>query len=93
MNPFSAHPNQQGISYTEHLLFAMGIAIRLFRSVFAFAAHGIFPFIDIRPSLDLEATMKFLEKENDWIENMKTATPSITKQHTLRGLSQSEHIL
>lgn len=73
MNPFSVHPNKQGVSYLEHLLFAMGIAVRLFYSVIAFAAHAIFPFIDIRRELDLQATTDFLQERNEWIEGMKPA--------------------
>jgi hypothetical protein len=72
MNPFSAHPQEQGISYTAHLIFAMGIAIRLMHSVIAFALHGLFPFIGIRKELDLEATTRFLQQQNNWIENQKT---------------------
>jgi hypothetical protein len=71
MNPFNAHPQKQGISYTAHLGFAMGIAIRLSRSVIAFAAHAIFPFIDIRSDYDLEATSCFLRERNLWIEGKK----------------------
>lgn len=61
MNPFIHHPHQQGVTYTEHLIFAMGIALRLLSTVIAFAAHAIFPFIDIRRSLDLEATADFYQ--------------------------------
>lgn len=68
MNPFVTHPHHQGIGYTEHLLFAMGIALRLLRSVLAFAMHGIFPFVDIRRPLDLEATSQYLHERNNWIE-------------------------
>ena len=71
MNPFIQHPQEQGISYTEHLVFAMSIASRLMHSVMAFALHAVFPFIDIRPSLDLEATALFILQKNDWISNAK----------------------
>jgi hypothetical protein len=76
MNPFSIHPNQQGVSYTAHLLFAMGIAVRLLYSVIAFAAHAVFPFIDIRRELDLQATTDYLQERNDWIERMKSEQQS-----------------
>jgi hypothetical protein len=75
MNPFSQHPHQQGISYFEHMVFALGIAARLFNSVIAFATHAIFPFIDIRKELDLEATVDFLNGQNDWIEAEKAHHP------------------
>jgi hypothetical protein len=71
MNPFTQHTQQQGVTYFEHFCFAMGIALRLSGSVFAFAAHAIFPFIDIDATLDLEATADFLQKRNHWIERAK----------------------
>ncbi len=71
MNPFTQHTRQQGVTYLEHLFFAAGIAWRLACSVFAFATHAIFPFIDIDTTLDLEATVDFLEERNLWIENAK----------------------
>ena len=71
MNIFTEHTQQQGVTYFEHWLFAMSIAIRLLNSVIAFALHAIFPFIDIDKNLDLEATAKFIQKKNAWIEGMK----------------------
>ena len=71
MNIFTKHTQQQGVTYLEHLFFAVGIAIRLANSVIAFALHGIFPFIDIRKELDLEATARFINAKNIWIENKK----------------------
>jgi hypothetical protein len=68
MNPFIVHPHHQGITYWAHFAFAMGIALRLLQSVLAFAAHAVFPFIGIDRSLDLEATTRFLQEQNDWIE-------------------------
>ena len=73
MNPFTIHTQQQGVTYLEHLYFAMGIAYRLFISVMAFAAHALFPFIDIKREHDLEATIAFLNEQNDWIESAKQA--------------------
>ena len=49
MNIFTEHTQQQGVTYNEHMLFAMGIALRLLSSVIAFALHAVFPFIDIKP--------------------------------------------
>ena len=71
MNPFTRHTQQQGVSYTEHWFFAMGIAGRLFVSVIAFALHAIFPFINIEQRHDLEATMAYLNERNEWIESQK----------------------
>ena len=71
MNIFTKHTQQQGVTYIEHLYFAVGIAIRLANSVIAFVLHGIFPFIDIKKDLDLEATARFINEKNDWIEDKK----------------------
>lgn len=68
---FLAHPHHQGVSYFAHMLFAMGIAIQLGHRVIAFALHAIFPIIDIPRSLDLEATTRYLEEQNNWIEGQK----------------------
>jgi len=81
MNPFIQHPHQQGISYLEHMTFAMGIASRLLNSVIAFAVHAVFPFIDIRHSLDLEATARFIQEQNDWIENARQEKDPAIKQY------------
>lgn len=83
MNPFSAHPHRQGITYLAHFAFAMSIALRLILSVVAFATHAVFPFIGIDRSLDLEATMRYLQEQNDWIEGSKPgveALASVTDQ-------------
>ena len=71
MNIFTKHTRQQGVTYFEHLFFAIGIAIRLANTVIAFALHGIFPFIDIKKELDLEATARFINARNNWIEDKK----------------------
>jgi hypothetical protein len=76
MNLFTAHPHQQGISYVEHWLFAMGIAYRLLMSVMAFAVHAILPFISIEPRFDLESTAAYLAGRNRWIETAKNTSHS-----------------
>lgn len=76
MTIFTKHTQQQGVTYIEHLFFAAGIALRLFNSVIAFTLHGIFPFIDIRKELDLEATAKFISAKNNWIEDKKRTRPA-----------------
>jgi hypothetical protein len=73
MNPFLIHPHIQGITYWAHFAFAMGISLRLLRSVLAFATHAVFPFIGIDRSLDLTATSHFLQGQNEWIEGSKHA--------------------
>lgn len=69
MNPFTQHTQQQGVTYLQHLDFAIGIAWRLSSSVIAFAVHAIFPFIGIDKTLDLEAMVDFLQERNNWIES------------------------
>lgn len=71
MNPFTAHPHHQGITYMDHWFFAMGIAYRLLTSVVAFALHAMLPFISIAPRLDLESTAAYLAERNHWIEAAK----------------------
>jgi hypothetical protein len=71
MNPFTAHPRQQGVTYLAHLCFAMCIAYRLWTSVAAFALHALLPFVPIAPRLDLESTSAFLTERNRWIETAK----------------------
>jgi hypothetical protein len=70
MNPFTQHTQQQGLAYVDHLVFATRIAWRLSNTVIAFAVHAIFPFIDINKTLDLEATVEYLQERNNWIENI-----------------------
>ena len=76
MKIFNAHLQKRGISYMDHLIFAMRIAVRLFNSVVAFASHAILPFIPISRSLDLEATTSYLQEQNEWIEQKKTVNKS-----------------
>ena len=80
MNPFTAHPKQQRITYLEHWLFAMGIACRLLTSVVAFALHAMLPCIPIAPRHDLESTTAYLVARNKWIESAKESSTSTSNQ-------------
>lgn len=80
MNPFTTHTQQQGVTYREHLIFAMGIAFRLAHSVIAFALHALLPFISIDSRLDLEATSHFLQEQNHWIETAKDRRQAKTER-------------
>lgn len=73
MNPFTIHPQKQGLTYFEHWVFAMGIAGRMLTSVIAFMMHATFPFISIERRLDLDATRAFLAERNQWLEMRKAA--------------------
>lgn len=68
MNPFVIHTQQQGVSYFEHMLFAVRIAYRLWRSVMAFTLHAFFPFLNIKQDVDLESTAAFMVECNRWLE-------------------------
>ena len=68
MNILTGHPHAQGVTYFEHWAFAIGIAWRLLRSVFAFSLHALLPFITIDRRLDLEATSAYLLERNHFIE-------------------------
>ncbi len=68
MNALNRHPKKQGITYFEHLVFAVGIAWRLLSSVVAFVLHALLPFISIERRFDLEATSAFLMERNHFIE-------------------------
>lgn len=78
-NPFTNHPQNQGITYSAHWLFAMGIAYRLLTSVAAFSLHAVLPFITIDPKLDLEATAAYLAERNEWIESAHEAAHAETQ--------------
>jgi hypothetical protein len=69
MNIFNQHPHEQGVSYFEHLDFAVGVAWRLLTSVVSFTLHALFPFITIKRQYDLEATSAFLLERNSFIES------------------------
>ena len=68
MSILTDHPHAQGVTYFEHWGFAIGIACRLLRCVFAFSLHALLPFITIDRRLDLEATSEFLLERNHFIE-------------------------
>lgn len=83
MNPFTQHTQQQGLSYSEHAGFALGIAWRLLHTVIIFSLHGLFPFIKIAPQLDLEATAEFINQRNHWLEGDERRRENATEGLTL----------
>lgn len=44
-NPFSKHPNEVGLNYFQHMIFAFGITAKLLGCVFACFIHAFFPFL------------------------------------------------
>ena len=93
MKIFTQHPYEQGITYSEHLIFAMNIAWRLFRSVLAFAMHGVLPCIGIEKELDLEATSAFLLGRNDYIETAAEAGKQNVAGIVLTGSPQVDPLV
>ena len=89
MTIFTGHPHAQGVSYFEHLAFAIGIAWRLFRSVLAFSLHALLPFITIGRQLELEATSAFLLERNDFIET--AAAKGHASQYPVRAPDAPGH--
>ena len=66
-NPFTKHPRETvGESWGQHCYFAVGVGIRLIFTSLIFIVHGIFPFIRIPKWLNLEESIRFLKKENEY---------------------------
>ena len=64
-NPFTKHPREAvGETWLQHCIFAVGVGIRLIFTSFIFIIHGVFPFIAIPKWLNLEESIRFLDKEN-----------------------------
>ena len=64
-NPFTKHPRETvNETWGQHCYFAVGVGIRLIFTSLIFIVHGIFPFISIPKWLNLEESMRFLNKEN-----------------------------
>ena len=68
-NPFTKHPREAvGETWGQHCYFAIGVGIRLIFTSLIFIVHGVFPFISIPKWLNLEESIKFLDKENKYRE-------------------------
>ena len=64
-NPFTKHPKENANeTWWEHFKFTLGVGIRLIFTSLIFIVHGIFPFISIPKWLNLEESIRFLDKEN-----------------------------
>ena len=71
-NPFSKHPRENADeSWWEHCQFAIGVGIRLIFTSIIFILHGVFPFIQIPRWLNLEESIRFLKRENEYREKGK----------------------
>ena len=68
-NPFTDHPRKNANeSWWKHCKFAVSVGIRLIFTSLIFILHGAFPFISIPKWLNLEESIKFLKKENEYRE-------------------------
>ena len=64
-NPFTKHPRETvNETWGQHCYFAVGVGIRLIFTSLIFIIHGIFPFISIPKWLNLEESIRFLDREN-----------------------------
>ena len=64
-NPFTQHPRENANeSWWQHFQFAFSVGLRLIFTALIFILHGIFPFISIPKWLNLEESIRFLDKEN-----------------------------
>ena len=61
---FCRHPNENGKSWLQHMLFAVGISTKLSLSSFFFLLHGFVPFIPTPTSYNLEAMISYLTERN-----------------------------
>tara|TARA_Y100001963_G_C6554014_1_gene341129 strand:+ start:191 stop:418 length:228 start_codon:yes stop_codon:yes gene_type:complete len=70
VNLFTKHPKEDANeTWWEHCQFAIGVGIRLIFTSLIFILHGVFPFVSIPKWLNLEESIRFLEKENEYREN------------------------
>lgn len=44
-NPFTKHPNEVGLNYFQHLIFAFWVIARLIAAVFTCTIHAFLPFL------------------------------------------------
>jgi Family of unknown function (DUF6356) len=45
MNPFIKHPNEMGMNYFQHFLFAFTVQFKLLLALLACFVHAFFPFL------------------------------------------------
>lgn len=45
MNPFTKHPNEVGMNYLQHFLFAFQVQFKLLMALLACFVHAFFPFL------------------------------------------------
>lgn len=45
MNPFIKHPNEVGMNYVQHFLFAWKVQFKLLLALLACFVHSFFPFL------------------------------------------------
>lgn len=45
MSLFTKHPNEVGLNYFQHFIFAYSVVFKLIKAVFCCSIHAFFPFI------------------------------------------------
>jgi hypothetical protein len=64
-NLFNEHPNSVGMTYFQHLRFALMLACRTFGCALASLIHAFFPFLFVRHTSDtITSLYKLFEKRN-----------------------------
>ena len=64
-NPFTKHPREcVNETWLKHFKFTMILSCRLYVTSWMFIIHGVFPFISIPKWLNIEETIRFLNREN-----------------------------
>jgi hypothetical protein len=66
MNIFTKHPNEVGLNYFQHLIFAFSVVFKLVLAVFCCTVHGFFPFLFTTTTSGIVAE---LHKKIDHIKN------------------------
>ena len=67
------HLRKNGVTYTEHLLFALKIGCRLWVSSLFLILHSVIPIVSVPRDLNLESMTRYLQKQNEdrnsWVDD------------------------
>jgi hypothetical protein len=66
---FCKHPNENGKTWLQHMLFAVKISVKLSISSTLFFLHAFMPFIPMPDSYNLQAMSDYLLKKNEEVDN------------------------
>jgi len=68
---FCNHPRENGKTWLQHMLFAVGISIKMVLSSFFFLLHGLAPFIPVPTRYNLEAMISYLTERDTKVQLIK----------------------